>query len=483
MDTQAGMGLRIATRRFMEVDQRRFAALSGDFNPMHMDPVAARRALFGAPVVHGVHTALWMLDELGRRRSLTIGLKDLHVRFGKPIYLGDAVTLILGSRSERELTVKAVVDGVETTTLRLGVDPDAPREVPAVAAFEGPLDSPGDPLELGLSDIEERSGTVPFAADLDAFREAFPEGAALVGVHRLRGLAALSRLVGMECPGLHSIFASIRVELTDENDREVHYSVESVDPRFNMVNVGVDGAGLRGRVQAFLRPTPVRQLSADAVAELVPDGAYAGQHALIVGGSRGLGELTAKLVAGGGGSVTITYAVGEAEAGAVVADINAAGGSAAMLHYDAGLPAAPQLQGLAGVTHAYYFATPRIVVSRNGSFDAVAFDEYARIYVKGFYDLVTALKEHGARDLRAFFPSTVFLDDSPKEFGDYAAAKAAGEALCAHLTKHASGVTALTTRLPRMLTDQTASLVTVATTPAIDVMRPLVETVQNGSAG
>ena len=247
-----------------------------------------------------------------------------------------------------------------------------------------------------------------------------------------------------------------------------------------MLTVAVDGAGLSGRVQAFLRPEPVRQLSARDVAELVAGDAYAGHHALIVGGSRGLGELAAKLVAGGGGSVTITYALGEADAAAVVAEIQEAGGSAAMLRYDARSPAGPQLGGLAGVTHVYYFATPRIAAGRPELFDAATFDEYARIYVKGFHDLVTELK--GEVAFRAFFPSTVFVDDPPEEFAEYVAAKAAGEALCAYLTKHAPGITALTGRLPRMPTDQTASLVRVETTPAIAVMRPLVEMVQRGES-
>jgi acyl dehydratase/NAD(P)-dependent dehydrogenase (short-subunit alcohol dehydrogenase family) len=488
METQAemgerieGMGEKIATRSFTDFDQQKFAALSGDVNPMHMDPIAARRVLFGAPVVHGVHVALWMLDEVGRRRLVTGGVKDLQVRFGKPIPVGSTVTLSFGLRTDREITVKALVDGIETTTLKLSLDPDIPPEVSAISPFDGPIDSRGDPVELGLSDIEGRAGTIAFAADFDAFREAFPEAEPLVGAHRLRGLAALSRLVGMECPGLHSIFASIRVELTDQDDRQIDYRVESVKPRINMVEVAIDGAALRGRVQAFLRPKPTRQLSAVAVAELSTEGAYAGHHALIVGGSRGLGELAAKLVAGGGGSVTITYAVGKIEAAAVAAEINAAGGSATTLRYDASSPAAPQLDGLTGVTHVYYFATPRIVADRYEFFDAAAFDGYADIYVKGFHDLVTALQELVAGSLRAFYPSTVYIDQSPKEFGSYVAAKAAGEALCAHLTQHAPAITALAARLPRMPTDQTASLVPVTTTPAIDVMRPLVEIVQLGS--
>jgi hypothetical protein len=172
--------------------------------------------------------------------------------------------------------------------------------------------------------------------------------------------------------------------------------------------------------------------------------------------------------------------VGEAEAAAVVDEIRAAGGSAAMLRYDARSPAAPQLDGLGGVTHLYYFATPRIVAGRGDVFDVAAFDEYVRLYVKGFHDLVTQLRDHCPDQLRAFFPSTVFIDDPPPEFGEYVAAKAAGEAMCAHLTKNAPAVTALSERLPRMLTDQTASLVRVETTPAIEVMRPVVERVQRG---
>jgi acyl dehydratase len=484
MQTREETGLGAAERSFTEADQRRFAELSGDVNPMHMDPIAARRVLFGAPVVHGVHTTLWMLDQLGRQRLLTTAVKELQIRFAKPVRVGDGVRLNIGSRSDRAVTVNALADGVLTTTLRLGLDPDAPNEVPAIRAFDGPLDPPGDPLELGPSEIEERAGTIRFAADLEAFSEAFPEAALLVGAHRLRGLAALSRLVGMECPGLHSVFGSIRVELTGEDDSEIDYRVESFDQRFNMLGIAINGAGLKGKVQAFLRPKPVRQPSATEVAGLVVEGAYAGHHALIVGGSRGLGELTAKLVAGGGGSVTITYAVGEAEAAAVVEEIREAGGSAAMLRYDATSPAGPQLDGLADtpVTHLYYFATPRILAGRNDVFDAAAFDEYVRIYVKGFHDLVTQLKGHCAGELRAFFPSTVFIDEPPQEFGEYVAAKAAGEALCTHLNKNTPAITALTERLPRMLTDQTASLVRVETTPAIDAMRPVVERVQRGGA-
>src|SRR5688500_18589890 len=44
--------------RFSQDDALRFAAWSGDRNPLHVDPEAARRSVFGRPVIHGVLTIL-----------------------------------------------------------------------------------------------------------------------------------------------------------------------------------------------------------------------------------------------------------------------------------------------------------------------------------------------------------------------------------------------------------------------------------------
>src|SRR5208283_179858 len=58
------MNAYVARHRFDDAEQERFASATGDFNPMHMDPIAARRTQAGAPVVHGIHYALWAIDAL-----------------------------------------------------------------------------------------------------------------------------------------------------------------------------------------------------------------------------------------------------------------------------------------------------------------------------------------------------------------------------------------------------------------------------------
>src|SRR4051794_25593472 len=75
--------------RFAASDQSRFAELSGDHNPIHVDPVAARRLLFGRPVVHGVHVVLKSLDRL----PINEVPGGVTARFVSPVFADAELTL------------------------------------------------------------------------------------------------------------------------------------------------------------------------------------------------------------------------------------------------------------------------------------------------------------------------------------------------------------------------------------------------------
>ena len=87
------MSANLANRRFGELEQKRFAIASGDFNPMHVDSIAARRTQAGAPVVHGVHAVLWALDALIEAGRVERPIASLDMVFRKFIYVGSEVTL------------------------------------------------------------------------------------------------------------------------------------------------------------------------------------------------------------------------------------------------------------------------------------------------------------------------------------------------------------------------------------------------------
>jgi hypothetical protein len=60
--------------------------------------------------------------------------------------------------------------------------------------------------------------------------------------------------------------------------------------------------------------------------------------------------------------------------------------------------------------------------------------------------------------VKAFYPSSVFIDEPSAALAEYAVAKAAGEALCAVIEKTKKGISISRPRLSKMATDQTVSL-------------------------
>ena len=87
----------ISERQFALLDQQVFAEVSGDFNPIHTDPIAARRLPFGEPIVHGIHLVLWGLEQiLADQLVEASGLEivRLQANFKIPVKLGMTVKLV-----------------------------------------------------------------------------------------------------------------------------------------------------------------------------------------------------------------------------------------------------------------------------------------------------------------------------------------------------------------------------------------------------
>ena len=67
--------------------------LSGDRNPLHIDPITARRAGFDRPILHGLST----MGLIGRALihaacgSITRNLREIALRFVAPVYPGDTI--------------------------------------------------------------------------------------------------------------------------------------------------------------------------------------------------------------------------------------------------------------------------------------------------------------------------------------------------------------------------------------------------------
>jgi hypothetical protein len=463
---------------FSSADQQFFATLSADSNPMHMDPLAARRTQAGAPVVHGIHVMLRGFDLLARSRPDLPPIARLKTSFNKLIYVGDTVDYRLTDISDQSATVDAAVDGTEVTRMIFTFGP--PGAAPAPFAADAPAATPTAPEDLSLADMAGREGRIAVPATGQTIAAAFPAAAAAWSAPRLLACLATTTLVGMVCPGLHSIFGNFTLNATTPATAEpLAWRVKLADPRVRFVRMAVQGGGVAGTVDSFVRMPPTAQATMADLTGLVGATDFAGSVALVVGGSRGLGELTAKLLAAGGAQVIITYAAGQADAESLAATITKAGGHCTALHYDARASAAPQLAHLpAPPTHLYYFATPPIFRRKSGLFDSARYAEFQQFYVTGFHDLFAALHGAAPAGLAAFYPSSVAVEDHPADMTEYAMAKAAGEILAADLTAHLPAARIVSFRLPRLPTDQTATVVQAETADPVAVMLPIIREVQ-----
>ena len=126
-ELQVGMSAE-RSRTVGEDDVRRFAEVSGDHNPVHLDEAAAARTMFGTRIAHGMLSASFISATLAMEMPgpNTIYLSQT-LRFTRPVKLGDTVTtrvevaeLIPAKRRARLLTTcrnqrgETVLDGEAT---------------------------------------------------------------------------------------------------------------------------------------------------------------------------------------------------------------------------------------------------------------------------------------------------------------------------------------------------------------------------------
>jgi nucleoside-diphosphate-sugar epimerase len=98
--------------------------------------------------------------------------------------------------------------------------------------------------------------------------------------------------------------------------------------------------------------------------------------------------------------------------------------------------------------------------------------------VRGFYDLCAALKEVSPQSISVFYPSTVAVEERPRNMTEYSMAKAAAEILCEDLNRSWPTIHITSVRLSRLLTDQTTTVAPVRNADAVETILPTVRKVQ-----
>ena len=93
-------------RTITEADVVAFAALSGDWNPMHTDAEYAKTGMFGQRVAHGLlvlSIASGLAVRLGFMEETVLAFRELTWKFSRPVMIGDTVRLRVVVRQRKAM--------------------------------------------------------------------------------------------------------------------------------------------------------------------------------------------------------------------------------------------------------------------------------------------------------------------------------------------------------------------------------------------
>ncbi len=459
---------RLGSFSLTPIDSRAFARTSGDFNPLHLDPVAARRTRFGQTLIHGVCGTIKALDLLLQQGSTNIALLAIKVRYSKPVSQDQELT-VFGETTGALTRLELLAEGIRCQIIDLelvDISEDLPGEEYELTTDS---DAVGPCMDLAIDACTGLSGAVDLLWKNDIMHDLFPSAVRYLPRQQLATLMASTQIVGMKCPGLHSVFAQLDMRFpvvavsADANVcSQLNFKVLGIDKRIDRVELGVDNAYAEGTIEAFFRPPPAHQASFKQIASLVPNDEFGKQHALVIGASRGLGEVITKVLTAGGANVMMTYAAGRDDAVRVSAEIGEERTAPCVCAYNVleGSLCTEMAEFFASVTHIYYLASPTITKGDSNKWDQSLFSRYCDFYIDGLATLLQHIRAHGPenRELQLFIPSSVFLDERVKGFEEYIAAKTAAEAYVQCFEKAHRNWRVVTPRLPRLYTDQTSSL-------------------------
>jgi hypothetical protein len=240
----------VASRVVTMAMQEEFCGFSGDRNPTHADPVAARKTSAGAITVHGAHTLLWSLESLASKGLLTLPLTRLRVKYLKPLLLDcPAMLTVAASEGSNPTSIQVEAEGFAVFAADLFYDESVLLpEVPDGGLI--PLESP---LDLSFPDFEGRRGEA-YVASATAARGAFPGLAQIAGARLVAELAACSYVVGMEAPGLYSMSARMNLAVRPGLPRPgLGYEIVYADQRFRNVRLLLTGSTIEGTLDALVR--------------------------------------------------------------------------------------------------------------------------------------------------------------------------------------------------------------------------------------
>lgn len=453
-------------------DQLRFAELSQDFNPIHCDEVLARRYIFGEPVVHGINAMLFAIKEWSYLADSPFFINKLKCKFKKPLYLDKEIAIEIKDFND-SIKINLIQDE-EIKTAILMQSTETKHNYPQIKVHDSHTDL--TPKNITFNKLNDYSGKVDCSLNIPLAEKYYSEEfISKIGYEQLAEILSLSRIVGMHSPGLNSILSEVSFCKKIQKVDAISFKVKSVDDRFSIINIESSGPNFISHIKVFYRPSEVRQITIEEIKGYIQVDEFKDYRALIIGASRGLGELTAKCLGYGGASLQLTYAKGKNDAMNVLSHIqNYNNDNVSVFQLDVIKITNINFEAIMKFkpTHVFYYATPFIFSGSKNKFSKQKYSKFRLYYLDAFEILVKNLSKMNV-NISFLYPSSIAVEEKPLDMLEYTLAKKEGEELCMKLENEHSNIKIICPRLPRFETDQTASFLSVENEDPIKILETI----------
>ena len=443
----------LSKKSFTKKDLLWFAERSGDYNPIHLNEEVSRRCISGEIIVPGMYLLLWALNNILKIEKK--GLSKINATFHNVATLND--DLELSYKQDLEDFILSIRSGIRTiATIRINFF------IETIKDNSLNRDPPKNfPKDIAFNKLKNLSGELKSYLHKDCMKEfKFLEKYFMHNI--ISSLMAFSRLVGMEVPGLNSLFIGINIDISKNyKNKNIKWGVIRHTNINSLILLSINGNGINGRISTMFRPLPVNQPNITDIYKKLKKINFKGKVALIIGGSRGLGEYTAKMLASGGAVVIITYSEGKNDAIKIKNEINKFGSTCYCIKMNVIKPKAAfreiKLLNL-DITHVYYFASPKIKESRNLNIDKILYKKYLIIYVMAFKSIIKLMCGSYSNNFILFYPSTIYATEGSNLFKEYINSKLKAEEVINKFNSNSKKDFIYSARLPRLFTDQNPNL-------------------------
>lgn len=189
---------------FAQDDFDRFAALSGDANPIHVDAGFAARTRFGRTVAHGVLLET-VLRGLADRLAPGLRVVEQALRFSAPTFADEPMCFeawedkAAADRMRLGLRISRTGDGTLTCDGHMVLAEGASLATPSAHEVPAPAPAADGPLALGMAASIARRFS---AEDITAYTTLGGHACASASVPEPLIGALFSTLLGMDLPGV-----------------------------------------------------------------------------------------------------------------------------------------------------------------------------------------------------------------------------------------------------------------------------------------